>query len=275
MYRPSQRASRSARPWAVGLAVAGVLAGATACGPGAASQQSPGADGTGGPTSAGARSSTTPSSTRTSARSHTSSATKSTPATIVRHARPDGRRWQVSVPLGQTLADSSTWPDARTLFSTAELRAIFPEATSISVTACKKSSEFYGKPTVKAATCTFVLHEPGVRSFQQPSIEVELDGFGTDAQMTLQWDRVKGPDQRSAQANPGQYVFWKPGSFGAKDAYENFGAVSILLSNGTVAGMIYLNPSNIVLAKNATRNAALVTSQIDPLLIKTLAAKLH
>lgn len=213
---------------------------------------------------------------RTASSGTTSSLSTAPPSSraIVGKARPTGARWHLVVPPGRTLAESSSWPDARTVFAKSELRAIFPEVRTITVNQCKKSSEFYGSATAKDATCTYTLGGAGRPAYQRPSLEVELETFGTDSQMSLQWNLIKGPDRKSAKQHPGQYHFWKPGSFGAKDAYENYGALNVLVSNGTVAGIVYINPNNLMLKADPKANASAITSQIFPLLIRTLAAKL-
>ncbi len=194
------------------------------------------------------------------------------PNTAGRTAAPDGRVWQMTLKPHEAPVEDSQWPDAGQLFSAEELKAVFPDATSIATTDCDQGTWPNGDETAKNTECKIELAMPGDPSTS--SIRLRIEGFGADFAMTRRFDEQRATARKTSKSFPDNYTFWQDGSFGAKKIYRDGDVVTVLISDGTVAGQFTLQFSgfNHLVEDDYDASEDAIYSQVMPLMVQTLAA---
>ena len=194
------------------------------------------------------------------------------PNTAGRTAHPDGRVWHLTLKPHQAPVEDSQWPDAGQLFSTSELKAIFPDSTSIATTDCDQGTWPDGDETAKNTECKIEVTLPG--DYSASMIRVGIEGFGAAFAMTRRFDGQRATARKTSRDFPDNYTFWQDGSFGAKKVYRDGDVVTALISDGTIAGQFTLQFSGFshLVKDDYDASQEAVYTQVMPLLVQTLAA---
>lgn len=169
--------------------------------------------------------------------------------------------------------DPSTWPDARTAFTDQQLKAVFPDATTIDVPVCDKLSLPGGAKSPRDTQCNWTITFPGSDS-PSGSLQVILRGFGADSALTTAWLK------KQAQQIEGRFTgdtFYAPGTYGAKGTYFlSNSSSSVLTSDGKVAAWVDIDFVNFTqaLGNDADKATQTLRSDIFPVLVKDLVERL-
>lgn len=200
-------------------------------------------------------------------------------------ATTKAKKWHVAFVKGGPATDDETWPDAKDVFTPGEIQAIVPNTTQVKVADCDRGEYAFGgksgEQTARNVTCKFDLVGAGVDG-EPANLTVDLRGFGGDAEMTKafreSYVREKKDDKtvkdiQNIKGYNGIEVYDK-GQYGAKLAFTDGATTNMLLSNGTMAGEIWVTITGVSMDDDYYRSQQKVTRQLAPKFIKTLAPKI-
>ncbi|YAL82482.1 hypothetical protein ACMYYO_11170 [Dermacoccaceae bacterium W4C1] len=169
-------------------------------------------------------------------------------------------------------ADTSRWPDARTLFTADELRQVIPGVTAVRASDCERNR--VGSATARQFTrCTLNVDITGA---SVPStIMVVVRGFGPSPTIGTSWTSTYTQQQERSNQRPGLFTFYRNGALGAAAAYTDGTTTRVLLQRNGTSGEIWFSGIGFTsLAKNYSDSRARYRNVVTPALVQLLATKM-
>ncbi len=178
-------------------------------------------------------------------------------------------------PKGKKPGDA-TWPDARSVFTKAELAQILPGLTSVDTGGCTHSALPGGRTSTHDTTCVLTLHLPKEPANDPSRIVVDVRGFGTAPEIGKRWDHELTAQRARSQKRPGLYTFFRNKDLGVTSSYTDGTVTRVLLSKGPVTGEIWFSGIGFTkLADDYLTSRAAYRDTIVPELITLLGNKMR
>lgn len=174
---------------------------------------------------------------------------------------------------GDPNVDPSGWPDARDGFTDQQLKAAFPDASSISTPTCEKLSLPGDVKSPRDTQCAWTINFPGSGS-AAGSLQVILRGFGADSALTAAWLKT---ETHQIEGRFTGDTFYAPGTYGAKGSYFLSNSTSsVLVSDGKTAAWVDITLAGFTQAFGNDADKATQTLRTDvfPVLVKDLVGRL-
>jgi len=126
---------------------------------------------------------------------------------------PAGARYPVGAVGNAGETSSSTWPDACTMLSNADIKALLPKSGA--VTRKGQHGAFLGGgETAKFATCDYGIGEPGDSEAQPSSVHLDLRAVGDPRAVLADWKSAYASQLKGAAKYPDQFLDWSKGQLG-------------------------------------------------------------
>jgi hypothetical protein len=177
-------------------------------------------------------------------------------------------------PPGGKRADE-TWPDAKAVFTLAELAQVIPGLTAVDARECRSGELDGGRETAQDARCILNLTIKGEPTAVRSRLVVNIRGFGTPDRIGRAWSSGLADQQERSAKTPARLTFYRGGSLGASGAYTDGTTTRVLVQRPGVAGEIWFSGIGFTrLKSDYVSSRKDFRERVSPALVRLLATKM-